>query len=149
MFSNLRTSVLVCIPSAGSKSTIIHTFISFMVSVRPWSQTCPIRNTEFERAFVIICGGSNINFTRNDQTKCPAKWDKISIENRSHNCSTLCQRNGIGICSKTAPNDQSRTDWKWSMLFDQTGSWLFRCGYAQCGLEKRIPHWTKRFCQQP
>ena len=52
LFSNLRTSVLVCIPSAGSKSTIIHTFISFMVSVRPWSQTCPIRNTEFERAFV-------------------------------------------------------------------------------------------------
>ena len=27
----------------------IHTF---MVSARPWSQTCPIRNTELERAFV-------------------------------------------------------------------------------------------------
>ena len=26
-----------------------------------------------------ICGGSKIKISRNDQTKCPAKWDQISI----------------------------------------------------------------------
>ena len=42
LFSNQRTSVLVCIPSDLNPH---------IYGARPWSQTCPIRNTELERAF--------------------------------------------------------------------------------------------------
>ena len=69
LFSNQRTSVLVCIPSAGSKST----HLWYLQDRDPKLVRWEIRNWN------VHLGGSNINFTRNDQTKCPAKWDQISI----------------------------------------------------------------------
>ena len=69
LFSNQRTSVLVCIPSAGSKST----HLWYLQDRDPKLVRSEIRNWN------VHLGGSNINFTRNDQTKCPDKWNQISI----------------------------------------------------------------------
>ena len=97
-------------------------------------------------------------FTRSDQTKCPAKWDQISIAGLPivkpqpqlfNIVSTKWHRLMMAYAAKRLQVVKAVvTKHGQCRLTNRMGSWLFRCGYVSC-LEKRIPHWTKHFCQQP